>query len=188
MTDSYEVLTQTGFDLNIAVFLAKASQAAYSDIVSPEKWAADNGFTKIQEFNNKDTQGFWCTVDNTVALLAFRGTESPSNWVRDARIFPAPYPWGRVHIGFRDGVRAVEGALQEFETVAKNSKHVWITGHSLGGALALIAAGRLKMKGVSPYIYTYGQPRVGLNEFAERFNVELSGQLYRFINQSDIIT
>jgi len=54
--------------------------------------------------------------------------------------------------------------------------------------MSLLAAARLKMKGVSPYVYTYGQPRVGLSEFAERFNVELPAKLYRFINQSDIIT
>ena len=39
-----------------------------------------------------------------------------------------------------------------------------------------------------PNLYTYGQPRVGLVEFADRFGIELPGRLYRFVNQSDIVT
>ena len=80
-------------------------------------------------------------------------------------------------------------ALATFDPVASASKHVWVTGHSLGGALALVAAARLKMKtGVAPLLHTYGQPAVGLNDFAERFSIELPGRLWRFVNQSDIVT
>jgi hypothetical protein len=42
--------------------------------------------------------------------------------------------------------------------------------------------------GVTALLHTYGQPAVGLNDFAERYNVELPQRLWRFVNQSDIVT
>jgi len=185
MSDQYNILAASQLDLGMAVFLAEAAQAAY--LVAPEQWAKASGFTRIQAFDRGNIQGFWCAAGD-VALLSFRGTSNPAQWLRDARFFPVPHPWGRVHVGFIDGIANVETDLAQFDPIACGAKHLWITGHSLGGALALIAAARLKMKGFSASIYTYGQPRVGLGEFADRFAIELPGRLYRFVNQSDIVT
>jgi hypothetical protein len=52
----------------------------------------------------------------------------------------------------------------------------------------LVAAARAKIAGIAPSLYTYGQPRVGLGDFADRFAIELPGKLIRFVNQSDIVT
>jgi hypothetical protein len=188
MPDQFKILATAGFDLNIAVFLAQASQAAYDD-ASSTAWAKGNGFTNVKTFNRGNIQGFWC-AGGDVALLSFRGTSNPGQWLRDAHFLPVAHPWGRVHQGFRDGVAQVETDLREFDPVARNAQHFWITGHSLGGALALIAAARFKMQPqpLVPNLYTYGQPRVGLVEFADRFGIELPGRLVRFVNQSDIVT
>ena len=51
----------------------------------------------------------------------------------------------------------------------------------------MLAAARLKQQGIEVHIYTYGQPRVGLDGFADRFDAELPERLCRFINQSDIV-
>ncbi len=83
----------------------------------------------------------------------------------------------------------MEDSLTAFDAVARSVPHVWVAGHSLGGALAVIASARLKIKtGVSALTHTYGQPAVGLNDFAERYSVELPQRLWRFVNQSDIVT
>jgi hypothetical protein len=183
------LLQRTGFDLDTAVFLAQASSVAYWPPEKGSAWALGTaGFSKATPFDSGNVQGYWCTVGD-VALLAFRGTSNPGQWLRDARFFPTSHPWGHVHIGFLDGVNEVESALADFDAVASASKHVWVTGHSLGGALALMAAARLKMKtGISALLHTYGQPSVGLNDFAERFGIEMPGRLWRFVNQSDIVT
>lgn len=182
---SHTILKRSGLDVSIAVFLAEASSAAYTDPAS-KAWASSVGFTNFKHFNRENVQGFWCNEDD-VALLAFRGTSNPGQWIRDARIFPVKHPWGMVHEGFQDGVADVEQDLKEFDKVASNAKHVWITGHSLGGALAVMAAARLKIRGIKSLIYTYGQPMVGLDGFADRFAIELPGRLVRFVNQSDIV-
>lgn len=182
------VLAGSGFNLDTAVFLAEASSVAYSDSDKIDEWTGTAGFEKSAYFDSGNVQGFWCASQES-ALLVFRGTSNPGQWLRDVRFLPAPYPWGHVHIGFRDGVAAVETFLAAFDTSARSVPHVWVAGHSLGGALAVIAAARLKVKtGVSAGIHTYGQPAVGLNDFAERYNVELPLRLWRFVNQSDIVT
>jgi triacylglycerol lipase len=189
MIDAAALLQRPGFDLDTAVFLAQASAVAYWPTDKIQAWAkVESGFAQAAYFDSGNVQGYWCATGD-VALLAFRGTSNPGQWLRDARFFPASYDWGRVHIGFRNGLAEVDTTLADFDAAALAAKHVWLTGHSLGGALALIAAARLKMKtGVSALVHTYGQPSVGLNDFAERFSVELPGRLWRFVNQSDIVT
>ena len=182
------LLRQAGFDLDTAVFLAEASSVAYSAADKIDEWARAHGFDKSAFFDSRDVQGFWCVCQDS-ALLVFRGTSNLGQWLRDVRFLPASYAWGHVHVGFRDGVAAVETYLSDFDVMARRVSNVWVTGHSLGGALAVIAAARLKMKtGVTALLYTYGQPAVGLNDFAERYSVELPQRLWRFVNQSDIVT
>ena len=62
-------------------------------------------------------------------------------------------------------------------------KELYITGHSLGGAMATIAASRLKDE--IEALYTYGSPRVGTRKFVKSFsNVEH----YRHVNNNDVVT
>lgn len=189
MTNDLTILERSEFDLDVAVFLAQASSVAYWPFEKVQNWVLnDVGFSSAKCFESGNVQGYWC-ANNDVALLAFRGTSNPGQWLRDARFFPAEHSWGRVHIGFRNGISEVEQALAEFDLVAQGVKHIWLTGHSLGGALAVLAASRLKIQtGLLPFLYTYGQPAVGLNDFAERFSIELPSRLWHFVNQSDIVT
>jgi hypothetical protein len=187
MVDDFSLLTKSDFNLDSAVLLAKASQAAYLSDPGVSAFCTSLKFDTATTFNSADVQGYWCTGADVV-LLVFRGTSNPGQWLRDVRFFPSMHPWGHVHKGFLDGVAAVETALSAFDKAATASSNVWITGHSLGGALAVIAAARLKTKGFAPRVYTFGQPAVGLGDFAERFGIELPQRLWRFVNQSDIVT
>ena len=71
-----------------------------------------------------------------------------------------------------------------------SAQPLWITGHSLGGALATLAAARFALEMDKPVrgIYTFGQPRVGDREFARIFDAELKQRFFRFVNNSDIVT
>ena len=60
---------------------------------------------------------------------------------------------------------------------------VFFTGHSLGGALATLAASRWNT--ITTHLYTYGSPRVGGRKFVKSF---LSSNRYRFRNNNDIVT
>ncbi len=91
---------------------------------------------------------------------------------------------------------------QLFEFLDQNwgswQKPIWLTGHSLGGALATIAAYRLLKMGMNVHgLYTFGSPRVGNYGFVHDFRVlafqrGLKGQgnegnLQRFMNHNDIV-
>ncbi|MGK3983262.1 lipase family protein [Sorangium sp. So ce136] len=79
---------------------------------------------------------------------------------------------------------------------AKNNalEALFITGHSLGGALAVVAAAlihvdpdlndvRERLRGV----YTYGQPMVGLSDFSTRFQKEFGDKLFRHVYGKDVV-
>jgi len=179
--------THDRLNLGAAVFLAKASQAAYSEDASADAWAKSEGFPGgVKSFSRENVQGFWA-VQGQIALLALRGTQSTAHWIRNLTLAPSNHQWGRVHLGFHDGIVDVEPDMQEFIGAARNARFVWVTGHSLGGALALIAAARLKMSGISSTTYTYGQPKMCFSNFADRFASELPGRYVRFVNQNDIV-
>src|SRR5262249_20677356 len=68
----------------------------------------------------------------------------------------------------------------------KSDRPIWITGHSLGGALALLAAWRCKRKFIPVHqIYTFGAPMVGNAETAEAIDCEMAGRVFRYVNNQD---
>ena len=146
--NDYTCLTKQGLDLTIAVFLAEACLEAYSETFSfTKQWIEDRKFKDHETFDAGNTQGFWAVADDVV-MLCFRGTSNPGQWIRDARILPAMHPWGLVHRGFKTGVKVVAEHISDFAKLARTKKHVWITGHSLGGALAVMTAANLKNEGI----------------------------------------
>jgi predicted lipase len=114
-------------------------------------------------------------------VLSFRGTNGPDldNWVTNINGARISYPGvagGLVHAGFYGAYQKIKSqvrsAMSNLISAHPNSK-IFITGHSLGGALAVLAAMDIKAY-LSPSqmitLYTYGQPRVG--------NVELSNYIF----------
>lgn len=176
------------FDIDTAIALAKASEAAYQQDYRIADWAEKHGYEFYQAFEVNDLYGFMAWNEEQ-ALLSFRGSENRYNWLRNLKLAKTDHEWGSVHRGFKDGIYSQEmgEVMKVFQEIAKD-KEVTITGHSLGGALAVLAASRYKIEtGVSPTVYTFGQPLVGDEEFAARFTQELPYKLYRVINKKDIV-
>jgi triacylglycerol lipase len=68
-----------------------------------------------------------------------------------------------------------------------SAKPLYIAGHSLGGALAVLAAADLAAGGRRPVVYTFGAPRAGDPRFACRYG-RLVPESYRVANPHDIVT
>jgi len=158
--------------------MAKASMYAYKDL---------NGFKK--EFHpeavlfDRDGTQVYCWIDNNIACVAFRGTE-PTEWSdikADLKIRKVKCPTGFVHRGFRDALDEVWEDVAKWITEQKR-EDVFFTGHSLGGALATLAASRWNT--ITTHLYTYGSPRVGGRKFIKSF---LSSNRYRFRNNNDVV-
>ena len=142
-----------------------------------------------------ETQLFVCVHNEAdgsgYVVVSFRGTEKKvKDWLTDANAKPVEEKMSsyRVHSGFYKAYKLVEQDIQdrlnspEAKDSSGNSLPVFITGHSLGGALAL-AMTRYMAANSAGACYTFGAPRVADYRFFERVKTPV----YRVVNSSDIV-
>lgn len=126
-------------------------------------------------------------------IIAFRGTNREVEAITDAIVFQNNYPfagYGKVHAGFLELYQSLAAQVQAAATTFNPSLPCYITGHSLGGAIATLAA--LDLAITLPklkhriQLYTYASPRVGTPEFATQHS-HLLPNSYRVVNLGDTI-
>ena len=140
-------------------------------------------------------------------VLAFRGTIGLGegllgylDWLNNFQASRVSDEWlGNVHFGFHsalfnqatsenlwESLWRVMLRLQQENALA--GKKLYLTGHSKGGALAVLAAARMKKElGIAPdAVFTYESPRAGTVDFARRY-AALGIPTYRFENRGDIV-
>ena len=101
------------------------------------------------------------TLRDGLRVIAVRGTtRDPADWLRDLSAMPAHDPdLGCCHHGFLAGARAL--ATAAFRAGVEFRGAV-LTGHSMGGAIALLLAGILAAREMRPRaVVTFGAPRCG---------------------------
>lgn len=120
-------------------------------------------------------------------IVAFRGTE-PDEWqdmLTNAKFALVPWTAGKVHRGFKQAIDEIWSTLEPRLNTLSQGRKVWFCGHSLGAALAMLAADRFpNTRGVC----TFGCPRVGDQAFATAFNTHLAGKTFRYVNHHDVVT
>lgn len=148
------------------------------------------GFEFLQPFESEiGTQAFLARLkpageQRPMLILAFRGTETKAieDIRTDAKVGLQGAPGGgRVHPGF---YRAFESVQEEIQRTlnAHGDCPLYITGHSLGGALAVVASRYLQHPQTAA-TYTYGGPRVGDELFFSDHRVPV----YRVVNGADVV-
>ena len=160
-------------------------------------------------FNNKgrDTQAYMFRTESFM-VLAFRGSQEPKDWltnvttqlrnftIRKDGITTLSSYKGRVHTGFFLAWASIERAVlsqigrwrEDAFDRGEDLPPLYITGHSLGGALATMAAAALSDNGINVAgVYTFGQPRVGDRTFVNQLNTHTKGKVFRFVNNNDIV-
>jgi triacylglycerol lipase len=173
--------------LEQSLLFAELASLAYYDPGVVERPLAELGFSDSQFFDRDGAQA-WIFANDQDCIVACRGTES-NEW-NDIRadvnaIAVVTETFGRVHRGFKDEVDDLWPRLED--ALKGNDRRLWFTGHSLGGAMATICAGRCFLSEIDslPYaLYTYGSPRVGDKRFVNF--VELNHT--RWVNNNDIVT
>lgn len=105
------------------------------------------------------------TETETDVIVAFRGTANPRGWMRDLDILPKSHPKiGYCHRGFLSGGSRLYQAL----AIPVDGRRVVLTGHSLGGALAVIyGALRIANADRVDLLVTFGAPRAGWEKLSE---------------------
>jgi hypothetical protein len=152
---------------------------------------AGGGFELIKTFNSKetDTQAFLAKSSEGYAVLAFRGTElgKREDVLIDMEAMRVSVLEGRVHDGFRIAYESVAEEIEESILLLGNIP-LYVTGHSLGAALATVATQGLehnpRIRQIIAACYTFGSPRVG----DKHYDLEFKSPIYRVVNTTDIVT
>ncbi|GGM06152.1 hypothetical protein GCM10010129_57300 [Streptomyces fumigatiscleroticus] len=192
----------TDYSLKRAYWLALASDLAYKDEAAIDAQAREWGFDTVRHhetrftppFPLQDTQAYTMASEGMV-VTAFRGTEPKQikDWLSDATAPPHSGPGGTgyVHDGFAQALESIWPDVQNTHAELRgNDQSVWFTGHSLGGALAMLAGARMYLEDprlAADGVYTYGQPRTCDSALATACNTGLRERLYRFVNNNDIV-
>lgn len=172
-----------------AYWLGKAAELAYLDNPRFEAAVGDWG-VKCRHVSVKDTEAH-VAAGKTMMIVAFRGTETnPGDIATDARFKRTRWAGpGQVHEGFSTALdRAWRDTLGAIGAISEPGQTLWFTGHSLGGALAVLAAMRWTAEARTPAVaavYTIGQPKVGDGEFSAAFDKALGSRTFRYVNNRD---
>lgn len=119
-------------------------------------------------------------------MIVFRGTESLGDWLSNLDVLSTIKKYGVVHKGFYNGFADVKQILkQELDRLSPN--RILLTGHSLGGALATVAAAEWSESYQVTGVYTFGQPAVGKGKFSTFFSTHYEDKFFKFVNNDDIV-
>lgn len=144
-------------------------------------------FELIETFDIDGTQAILVSCDE-FSVLAFRGTEA--SCIKDVKTdlrakMTECETGGKIHTGFKEAFEKVESLVQSrIDSPEINSLPLFITGHSLGGALATVAAKKLNHSSGIAACYTFGSPRVGDDQWISG----MKSPVYRVVNAADCVT
>jgi triacylglycerol lipase len=184
-----------GYDWQNAWWLAELCRVVYrhdaeEDTQPPlparSAFLGKAGLRQVAFFNDATTgtQAFLVRSERppNFAALVFRGTEQdPRDFVSDITFPRVPFAGGSgtVHGGFLQALESVWGAISK--AISGLELPVFYSGHSLGAALATLAAARRR-----PFaLYTFGSPRVGDSAFAAALS---EVPVFRIVDGADVVT
>ncbi len=208
--------TKSNTDHDTSDLIAALGDFARIEAERIERDLLSYGFDKVQFFSGASTQCF-LAGKGEIVILCFRGTEPARLWDIYADLMALPVSAfgiaGLLHGGFWSALKEVwqdpemppliwpeenedrfqsdlREAIKQFVDPVR-SPRVLLCGHSLGGALATLAASRLVADGVLEHedilgIYTFGQPRVGDADFCRGY--PFHRRHFRVVNANDIVS
>lgn len=173
----------TKIENDLIIKFAKISEITYKNLKESKPHFKDLGLVVVKFFDVKGAQAYLLKDEHTSKyVLSFRGTEvtERSDIIADMKAGKnIETTCGKVHSGFRSEVNKI---WSDIEKAVADIEKLDITGHSLGAAMATIAASRMQNKVGT--LVTFGSPRVGDKHFVANLNV----CHYRVQNNCDDVT
>ena len=176
------------FDKFIALEAGALVMQAYAQYEQGNAWSLQGNYDELGLLFARPEwkpapEAFGFVARNRTSGLVFtvyRGTESPQDWIADFTFPQVPHPLGNVEQGFSDVYDQTADSVAAAIQRAGGKPNVIATGHSLGAALAVLAAAGIVASGAAG-------PRVGDLAFAAGFNSRVAAA-WRVANTEDIVT
>lgn len=196
--------------LSLCLEMAKISKATYAGPINHRLYRYDGIPLDGQKIVHGSFGRGYCRVfwNDYSVVIAFRGTRESVDWtIANFKAFPVALRDCEntkkvlVHRGFQNtldfgdkttqlrSLDAVIECLAEFNLLGRK---IAVTGHSMGAALALLFAVKLRARYPEATrtqldaIVTFAGPAVGLRAFKE-FYGELAKKTIRFVNGADVV-
>jgi triacylglycerol lipase len=177
-------LNKTAYQLSWAQQLTLPPGWLQAGIVTVDQSIIDHqtasGLAKIAISEDSD----WGVVarKDAISVIAIRGTDTQHQWLEDFRAIAQPVPHGLwwMHQGFNDVWNSIAPSLQKaWDTASLANAKVYITGHSLGAALALI----MGVHHPEALTWTFAGPAV----FSPIHGLPPAANVVRVVNPSDLV-
>lgn len=169
-------------DLRNAYHLARISLAAYSDDPAGDHPTLARSFESVVTFQRGRVSGV-AVGDGEHVVLTFRGRDEAAQWAESLAYGQRPWVVGRAHSGFMELLESVwPDVLAALFDLDAQERTLWLAGHSMGGALAVLAGQRLAAEHFDTHcVMTFGAPMVLDTRAADSYNARLC----RFANNED---
>jgi triacylglycerol lipase len=195
--DTFDSTAETEFDLGNARAMMWLSQLAYEtpheskvqDIL--KAWNLEMRAFKSNDPITGLPPHSACVVvagGHGATLVSFAGTDplKVEDWITD---FSIRQKTMTLHSGFQAAVESVWSLIEAAITSRPAEQPVFFTGHSLGGALAIIAAERAlrELQVQAKAVYTFGSPRTGGADFFNSYTPKLGDSTFRVVDGTDLV-
>jgi pimeloyl-ACP methyl ester carboxylesterase len=166
--------------------LAEAAKSClWAEIAYNAELPQSQSEVALREWEVRGTRGL-LVQDGAQQIVAFRGTESLGNWSQNLELALVQGFGGYLHVGFYEALTYIWNDVRD---CLDRDRPIMLTGHSLGGALATIAALDLHQRGYGVRaVYTFGSPRVGNRAFAAGYDLALRSRSHRLVYGQDTVT
>lgn len=170
--------------------LAALSKIAYLDDDGQRESAIELGAVRVTPLAQGSSEGFVASDDHAV-VISFRGTADVRDLITDILGFPRFLEGGVMHRGFSRAIESIyQDAIDATVEHGAENKRVWITGHSLGGALAcgfsMQASQQQQIN--ADGVVTFGQPLVMNDSLCRHMLDAFENRYIRVVNGVDPIS
>lgn len=182
-----------------AIFLAAVCGQTYAQFEHADgSFVVPAGYAVVHNFRAKSMGGvsepFGFILESPLEIIiAWRGSSSTNNWLSNMNAAQKKFKYIKedalTHRGFTDIYSSAREEILSVLGTLSPDKIVYVTGHSLGGALATLCAIDIAANTAynAPRLYTYGSPRAGDPAFAKAFSRYVRSS-FRYANLFDAAT
>ena len=134
-----------------AAFLVKLAYEQFRNAT----WNLGTGYQELGSLIAEQERFGFVALNLTTqdVFVVFRGTQTPMDWMANLSFPQVPHAWGMVEKGFSGLYQQCSQSVLTAVKRVPGTPKVFVTGHSLGGALATLATADLAINGITAAMY-----------------------------------